>query len=494
MPISERSKPSGDAAAPSENPAGVPETGGEAADSQKIYDIAVTAMEKAYSDAAFLAAAEKFRSIPGFRDADALAEECLEKAETARKDAVYDAAKAQQRRNRLSGFKKAAKLYRTIPGWKDADRQGAAAQKAAGKRRITLVSVITAAGLLAVSAVLYIFVIAPAVRYGKARDLYEAGRYKEALVAFRTMQNYRDSEELIASCEKILLDQRYENAVALMEAGRYKNAIAEFKALYDYRDSAEKLQECRYAYGTELYDLGRYKDAIMQFTRTGGYLDSREKTDAAYKKHLEEELFASNVGESVYFGSYEQDNEKSNGNEYIEWRVLEKSGEDLFLISVYALDSIRYNDELTPVTWADCTLRTWLNGTFFDGAFNPEEQQMIRPTEVSADGNPEYETPAGNATSDRLFLLSAAEVEDYASLDYARQCKVTDYCIEQGVYAKGAYRLSGDSVAWWWLRTPGMYADYAAYTLTDGSVFLNGRSVVSGAGAVRPAMWIRKKT
>ncbi|MCL2423063.1 MAG: DUF6273 domain-containing protein, partial [Micrococcales bacterium] len=42
---------------------------------------------------------------------------------------------------------------------------------------------------------------------------------------------------------------------------------------------------------------------------------------------------------------------------------------------------------------------------------------------------------------------------------------------------------------WWWLRTPGDYADTAAYVYANGSVFDDG-GPVSANGGVRPALWL----
>ncbi len=44
------------------------------------------------------------------------------------------------------------------------------------------------------------------------------------------------------------------------------------------------------------------------------------------------------VGDVIYFGSYEQDNNLSNGKEEIEWIVLAKENRKALLISKYALD------------------------------------------------------------------------------------------------------------------------------------------------------------
>lgn len=39
------------------------------------------------------------------------------------------------------------------------------------------------------------------------------------------------------------------------------------------------------------------------------------------------------VGDTVYFGKYEQDGNKENGKEKIEWKVLSKKGKKALLIS-----------------------------------------------------------------------------------------------------------------------------------------------------------------
>ncbi|MBQ1378266.1 MAG: hypothetical protein IIY77_09870 [Lachnospiraceae bacterium] len=460
---------------------------------EKIYDTALTGMKKAYSEAAFLAAAERFRSIPGFRDADTLAAECLEKAEVCRKDAIYASAKTHQRKNTLSGYRSSIDLFGQIPGWKDADKQRAASVKfLKRKKTLRLIGIIAGScAVLALTAlILYAAVIVPRQRYQDAVTLYETGQYKEALRAFQDLDGYGDSWKMIRLCETAIKDSRYGNALALMKEGSYKRAIPVFIALDGHKDSEEKLLECRYLYASELCDAGRYRDAIIEYTNAAGFRDSKEKAAEAYEKHKETDLKTAGVGDSVFFGLYEQDNDTSDGEEYIEWRVLEKTGDRMLIISVYALDCLQYNEEDTAVTWETCSLRRWMNGSFFKSAFSPDEQRMIRPAAVTADSNPRYSTPAGKDTEDRVFLLSISEVEAYPSLDYARQCEVTEYCIARGAYSKSTSKLSSDDVAWWWLRSPGKYPDYAVYTLTDGSVYSDGRGVTSERGTVRPALWI----
>lgn len=111
----------------------------------------------------------------------------------------------------------------------------------------------------------------------------------------------------------------------------------------------------------------------------------------------------------------------------MEWLVLAKEGNKVLVISKYALDCQPYNTSFTSVTWETCSLRKWLNGTFINNAFSAEEQAMIPTVTVSADKNPDYSTDPGNATQDKVFLLSITEANQYFTSDEARKCGTTEY-------------------------------------------------------------------
>lgn len=63
------------------------------------------------------------------------------------------------------------------------------------------------------------------------------------------------------------------------------------------------------------------------------------------------------VGDTVRFGSYEQDNDVSNGTEAIEWFVLDKQDGKFLLLSKKALGAKLYNEGMEDVIWETCTLR-----------------------------------------------------------------------------------------------------------------------------------------
>ena len=88
-----------------------------------IYNDAANEMNRADSEDSYRSAADSFRSISGFKDADALAERCLDKAEICRKDAVYASAKEKMTDENTVSYEDAIYIFKTISGWKDADEQ-----------------------------------------------------------------------------------------------------------------------------------------------------------------------------------------------------------------------------------------------------------------------------------------------------------------------------------------------------------------------------------
>ena len=198
------------------------------------------------------------------------------------------------------------------------------------------------------------------------------------------------------------------------------------------------------------------------------------------------------VGSYITFGHYEQDNNTANGTEPIEWLVLDvdEDNHKALVISKYALDCQPYNTVSTAVTWETCTLRSWLNDTFLSAAFAPEEQASILQSTISNLNNSSYYTAGGNATTDRIFLLSIEEANQYFSTDLARRCAATAYAIAQGACSTSSYQTEGgEATCWRWLRSPGRGSYYAAIVDYYGSVSDYGYFVYDYY-AVRPAFWI----
>ena len=203
------------------------------------------------------------------------------------------------------------------------------------------------------------------------------------------------------------------------------------------------------------------------------------------------------VGDLVKFGKYEQDNNKENGKEDVEWIVLAKEDNKILVISRQGLDCVKYLDNGETggdktVTWESSTIRTWLNGTFISEAFAEEEQAKLSETKVTAEDNKTHGTDAGNDTTDKVFLLSVSEADKYfkgsdaTASNNLRKCKATAYAKEKGAWSVGDKNL----LAYWSLRTPGYDNNFVSYVDSDGKIRDTGLSSEYKYLSVRPAMWI----
>ena len=444
-----------------------------------IYDSAVSAMNEANSENGYKAAAEIFKTVPGFKDADFLVEKCLDNAEICRKDALYNSARSQMNQNTISSYESAIRMLENIPGWKDADEQIYAC-----KKKIEELKAKQEAERL------------EAERKAEAERLERERKAEEHRIAVEKRKKkakkvFAIGTPIVCACIAFVLvlitviipKQKYNQAMELISSGDYDSAYALLEEIGD----KETIASNKYGRAIKYIDSGDYKAAYMLLDGLS-YRDSAEKLKSAKQAQIKN----AKVGDIVYFGTYEQDNDTSNGKENIEWLVLAKEKNRVLVISDKALDRQPYNSSYTEeVTWENCSLRKWLNGTFLNKAFSTEEQAQIQNTTVSADNNPQYSTNPGNATTDKVFLLSINEVEKYFNSDEARKCAPTAYAKAQGASTSDTCKTpSGAATCWWWLRSPGDDQSSAAYVYFGGNVFELGNYVFSGLNAVRPAMWI----
>ena len=180
----------------------------------------------------------------------------------------------------------------------------------------------------------------------------------------------------------------------------------------------------------------------------------------------------------IYFGNYWQNDTNGDGKadqndkkQPIKWRVLSVNGSDAFLLADQNLDVKPYNEEYTDVTWATCTLRTWLNDTFFNTAFTSAEQAVIKNTKVVNDDNPYYDTEGGVNTTDKVYLLSIAEASNTV---YGFNGKFRTE--SETRVAKNTAYVAGESDCWW-LRSPGGNSDSASFVGYYGLGFGAGYAV-----------------
>lgn len=510
----------------------------------ETYTGAINAMNSAETEDYFKAAARAFQSISDFKDSKEKAKECLEKAEAARKDAILANGKSKMTGEVAQSYKNAISIFKTIPDWKnsaelilqceqkieaikaqeEADRLEA--ERRAEERKIALSKAKKKAKKITIIftpivAVIIVFIIVlnsviiPNVKYNFAEKKMKSGEYKEAIAAFKELDGYKESEAQIKECN-------YLYATDFLNKKDYKNALIYFNECGDYKDTNNQVKKTKMEEAYILLDAKKYGEAYailneygetdsinesmynraMEYVKVDdkisaylllskivGYKDSGDKA-AEYKPIYEKYcLSTAKAGDKVLYGSYEQDNDTSNGKEDIEWLVLTKEENKLLLISDKGLDSQQYNKSYNDVTWETCSLRKWMNNTFFNEAFSTDEQTKIQSTNVSADANPYYGVDPGKATKDKVFLLSINEANKYFASDEERMCVSTAYAIANGAYTSNKYSKDGIATCGWWLRSPGLDQDVAAIIRGDGGI-LSGGTYVHGNRCVRPAIWI----
>lgn len=165
----------------------------------------------------------------------------------------------------------------------------------------------------------------------------------------------------------------------------------------------------RYNKAIGLIESGNIIEAYEILVTLGNYKDCAVQADAIYEQYKLEKINAATIGDSVLWGSYEQDNNAFNGKEEIEWTVLDKADGKILVISKYILDCHPFNDTLAEVTWDNCTLRKWLNNDFLNAAFTSAEQKIIPTVQLSVNNDAEEDLLDGNVTQDKVFLLSVTE-------------------------------------------------------------------------------------
>ncbi|GAA0759634.1 hypothetical protein SDC9_73380 [bioreactor metagenome] len=197
------------------------------------------------------------------------------------------------------------------------------------------------------------------------------------------------------------------------------------------------------------------------------------------------------IGSVLSFGDYN-------------WRVLDIQNNTALIITEEIIDQRPYHDAYKDITWADCTLRKYLNGEFYE-KFNADDKSRIITVINKNLDNQWYGTKGGEDTEDNIFLLSLEEVCKYFGDSTS---KLNNPGKNQRYWFQRKDENNSNRLAklhnkewawWWWLRSPGRVNVKAVYIFgTDGNIGIQGNNILKGnisdgkcTGGVRPALWIK---
>lgn len=373
------------------------------------------------------------------------------------------------------------------------EQEKEARNKEAQKQKRIAISVISAVAVCIAIILLITKIIIPSSKYSRAASFLSSGQYDEAIAAFEELKGFKDSDEQLETA--LLLKEEEENAAKyaeaerLLESGAYRDAEKAFSSLGRYKDSAQKCLEANHAEKYEnaqsaLSD-GNYYTAYHLLSEAGDYKDAEQLVEQIKENHP---FSCVEIGDRLFYGTYEQDNNLENGQEPIEWFVVDVSEDKVTLLSVYCLDVQRFNaihldrysnGSPAPETyykelageWKGTTLYKWLNNEFYSTAFSESEKTGLADPVSLLSYDMACEIPV---TMKKTLLVS----------EYAKSLVDDDiHCVWLALNAEKFFKdksdISTGALSYWSMYASGYSIDKQNY------------AGVSSLGAVRPLIIVR---
>lgn len=201
-----------------------------------------------------------------------------------------------------------------------------------------------------------------------------------------------------------------------------------------------------------------------------------------------------------------------NGNKYrkysggyylyepITWVVFSTNSESVYVMSANVLDSRPFNEGgyWTSKNWETCSLRVWLNSSFYNLAFSENEKSSILTTTISTPPHPNYTSIVTKDTTDKIFIPSLGEMQSLSD-NLSRAANLTDYSLKVAMNCKseplnGMYNTTSKAGVYW-LRTMHRNTQEACVVFEGGSIWatLNDKKsfgIHDDRVGVRPAFCI----
>lgn len=187
------------------------------------------------------------------------------------------------------------------------------------------------------------------------------------------------------------------------------------------------------------------------------------------------------------------------------WRVLSIQNDRALIITEYIIEQRPYHDTYVAITWADSSIRKYLNSEFYNRFSNEEKSRIISVINKNYD-NQWYGTAGGTDTCDNIFLLSMEEAvcqyfgDSSARLYNPRKNQRYWFERKDENNCKRVAKLADNTeqIWWWWLRSPGRVNIKAVYIHGDGNIGIQGNNILKGniadgkcTGGLRPALWLK---
>jgi len=354
--------------------------------------------------------------------------------------------------------------------------------------------------------------------YNNALELMNKNDYNslsEAIQLFNTILDFKDVEDKVSEAknraEIIRKESIYKKAISMIKETEKSNreAAEMLQGISGYKDSDIIFDKCKknaenykiaYTRIASLQEItGKQKELENKYNSLGFFsgkeknrisaeieelkleqqriIDGLNELDINYNRAaIAYRLSTCERGSIFTYGKYKRP---------ITWLTLCRDGDRILAITYNCLERIPFSSG--NATWDKCSLRNWLNNSFYNSAFNQDEKENILSVKLHTPPTKENKRiiSGGEDTIDKIFCLSVDEVKKYMPNISDRRADDLRYS-ERGI----TYTTLG-----WWTRSPGVSAEYGADVRSHRCTVDPGKigyciEKTSNFSAVRPAMWI----
>ena len=206
------------------------------------------------------------------------------------------------------------------------------------------------------------------------------------------------------------------------------------------------------------------------------FLENKDKEPTPWYKDM-----LGNYVLTFSFGHYKMQNVQWESGPFVwnelNWLLLDidnSKGQVLLLAENCVAQDFFYGEGSLSIddgksAWEKSEVRAFLNGKFFEEAFDEETKKLIIPR---------------NKYKDKIFILNKKEIEEKFKYEDLREGKI--------YYADD---ISGRTEVWleptsWWIDTEGEEDDHMCVMTADGHIDTYGREIDADETGIRPAMWV----
>ncbi len=438
----------------------------------KMYEEAYSKLKYACKDNDYLAIAQMFQQISGFRDADALAQQCLETGNELRKVRLYEEgnkmienyhAYVAEHGYSFEDGHPLSLIQKAIQALEDVSELEGVEQKLAFCRS-------------------EIPKINQKLEEDRVRKEEKRKRQEHAAKIKYKIRKIRNTVLTVVLVSGAVFTwyyfsiyvpkivpkkEQYQSAMDAIESKYYIVAIEMLEELDGYKDSEAQIE--------------RVKKKMEEEEKEKEKKEQEKKLEEQKKETIRQTILNAKKGDIVLFGAYKQGNQEEN----IGWRVLKKKGEKILLLSSFCLDNQPYHIEKTKISWQKSSIRSWLNHEFLEEAFDQEERVAISTTKVKNYSLTKNGTKKEKVTKDQIFLLSTEEAEQYFESEKERAANLIDHSADDEA---GSEMLENECK--WLLRTTGKNKEKISYVEENGSISYGTGNVSEKSYGIRPAFWL----